>query len=87
VSGDEDVLFEWPRVTRAAPAGLTQAEREVASLLLAGLSNAEIALRRATSPRTVANQVASLFRKLGLGSRHELFAAAGARRSGGGGDP
>jgi DNA-binding CsgD family transcriptional regulator len=42
---------------------------------LAGLSNAEVAIRRGTSPRTIANQLASVLRKLGVGSRYELAAA------------
>ncbi len=42
--------------------------------MVAGLSNAEIARRRTASPRTVANQAASIFRKLGLNSRSELCA-------------
>lgn len=44
--------------------GLTAAEREIASLLVDGLSNAEIARRRGTSPRTVEKQVASCLRRL-----------------------
>jgi DNA-binding NarL/FixJ family response regulator len=51
---------------------LTQAERAVAARLLEGRSNAEIARLRRTSARTVANQVASIFRKLDVGSRSEL---------------
>ena len=39
------------------------------------LSNTEIARTRGTSARTVANQVASLFRKLGIRSRAEAVAA------------
>lgn len=53
---------------------LTAAERDVLELLLAGSSNAEIAKKRKTAIRTVANQVASLFRKFGVGSRAELAA-------------
>lgn len=56
-----------------APA-LTKAEREVMALLLEGRSNAQIAKARKTAVRTVANQVASLFRKYGVGSRAELAA-------------
>ncbi|UQA62031.1 helix-turn-helix domain-containing protein [Polyangium aurulentum] len=52
--------------------GLSPAEREVVELLLSGASNAEIARQRGTSARTVANQAASIFRKLGVGSRMEL---------------
>ena len=54
------------------PKTLAPAEREVMSLVLQGLSNAAIARRRSTSARTVANQIASIFRKLGVGSRNEL---------------
>lgn len=60
-----------PSVT--APA-LTPAEQQVFELLLSGASNAEIAKKRKTAIRTVANQVASLFRKYGVGSRAELAA-------------
>ena len=56
----------------SAEVALTEAETDVASLMLLGMSNAEIGQRRATSARTVANQVASLFRKLGIVSRSEL---------------
>lgn len=73
--GQEVALFEFatsdscPRAT-----GVTAAERVVLGLAAAGLSNAEIAARRGVSPRTVANQIASLFRKLGVHSRLELQA-------------
>jgi DNA-binding NarL/FixJ family response regulator len=45
-------------------------------LVLEGKSNAEIAHARGKSVRTVANRVASIVRKLGIGSRSELFALA-----------
>ena len=54
---------------------LSPAEHEVVGMLLQGHSNTAIAERRKTSPRTVANQVASIFRKLGVSSRGELAAA------------
>jgi DNA-binding CsgD family transcriptional regulator len=47
-------------------------ESEVLLQLLEGLSNEEIATERGVSARTVANQVASVFRKLGVSSRGEL---------------
>jgi DNA-binding CsgD family transcriptional regulator len=53
---------------------LTDAERQVALAILAGRSNAEIARIRGTSPRTIANQVAHIFRKLGVKSRSEFVA-------------
>jgi DNA-binding CsgD family transcriptional regulator len=59
---------------------LTGAELEVAAALIEGASNQRIAGARGFSVRTVANQVASIFRKLGVRSRGEL-AAAGTRAS------
>jgi len=53
---------------------LTRAEREVALLLLKGLSQGEIAAARSTSERTVRQQAFSVYRKAGLGSRSELAA-------------
>jgi len=53
---------------------LGAAEREVLCHLLDGKSNAEIAHLRGTSLRTVANQIASVFRKLGVVSRAEIAA-------------
>jgi DNA-binding CsgD family transcriptional regulator len=51
---------------------LSEAEREVVLAILDGRSNADIALARGRSVRTVANQAASAFRKLGVRSRSEL---------------
>jgi DNA-binding CsgD family transcriptional regulator len=63
------VRFETPvRI----PEGLTPAERDVVEHILSGASNVDIARVRGTSSRTVANQVASIFRKLGVQSRAEL---------------
>jgi DNA-binding NarL/FixJ family response regulator len=45
--------------------------------ILEGKANAEIAADRRTAPRTVANQVARLFKKLGVRSRSELAARHG----------
>ncbi len=67
-------VLEWSEVRRPLGCGLTPAEREVARLVLEGLSNAEIARRGGRSIRTVANQVASIFAKAGAGSRRELAA-------------
>ena len=53
---------------------LSPAERAVVEAVLRGQSNREIAERRGTSVRTVANQMASIFRKLQVGSRGELAA-------------
>jgi DNA-binding CsgD family transcriptional regulator len=53
-------------------AALTNAEGEVARLVAKGLSNKEIAAKRNTKERTVANQLRSIFRKLEVQSRTEL---------------
>jgi len=55
-------------------AALTQSERHVLTAILEGRLQRDIAAARCSSPRTVANQVASIFRKLGVSSRRELIA-------------
>ncbi len=55
-------------------ANLTAAEREVLVLLQQGWSNAAIAKSRGVSLRTVANQVSSVLRKSGRGSRRAIAA-------------
>jgi DNA-binding NarL/FixJ family response regulator len=54
---------------------LTSAERDVANSLLDGRSVHAIAARRRTSSRTIAHQIASIYRKLGIASRRELLTA------------
>jgi DNA-binding CsgD family transcriptional regulator len=53
---------------------LSPAEREVALLLVKGLSSNEIAGVRATSERTVRQQSQAVYRKAGLAGRAELAA-------------
>jgi DNA-binding CsgD family transcriptional regulator len=53
---------------------LTEAEREVALLLLKGLSNKEIAPVRAASERTVREQARPIYSKAGLTGRAALSA-------------
>jgi DNA-binding NarL/FixJ family response regulator len=77
IGGEEVVIFSVPLARPALPHCLSAAEGEVAVALVEGLSNAEIAAARRTSTRTVANQVASLFRKLDVRSRSEAVAALG----------
>jgi DNA-binding NarL/FixJ family response regulator len=64
------------------PAGLSPAEAEVVRAVLRGASNRQIARDRDRSARTVANQIAAAFRKLGVGSRGELYARAASWRIG-----
>lgn len=73
VVGEESfILLSVPLRTESGAEPLTAAEREVAAMIVDGMSNAEIARARGKSVRTIANQVASAFRKLGVGSRVEL---------------
>lgn len=64
-------------IPRPTVKGLTPAEEQVLALLLDGHDNASIAEARNTTTRTTANQVASIFRKLGVASRTELVAKLG----------
>ncbi|HKO90596.1 MAG TPA: LuxR C-terminal-related transcriptional regulator [Polyangiaceae bacterium] len=57
---------------RSGLAPLTPAERAVASGLLAGLSDRDIARARNSSTRTVEKQAANIYQKLGVHSRAEL---------------
>lgn len=68
-------------VDRPAPSleRLTAAERTVVALAVEGLGNEAIAQARGVSLRTVANQLAAAYRKLGVGSRVELAARLGRR--------
>jgi DNA-binding NarL/FixJ family response regulator len=66
-------------VARIAPAArslenLSDAERSIVTDLFGGKRIPDIALERGTSPRTVAHQIASIYRKLGASSCRELLA-------------
>lgn len=76
------LVIDIPVEPTELPACLTDAEREVVTLLLEGRSNHEIATMRGCSYRTIANQLASIYRKLGVTSRTELIARLGARDAG-----
>ena len=72
--GSDLLVLSQPLAAPLIPDALTAAERDVVRRLLAGRSNEAIAAARRTSVRTVANQVAAIFRKLGVASRSELIA-------------
>jgi len=59
---------------------LTPAEFAVTRLLVEGKSYAEMARLRRTSSRTVANQLAAAFRRLGVSGRSELLCLLAARK-------
>lgn len=71
------VVLSLPAVEGVALEELTPAEREVAQAVLRGLSNEQVARLRGCRPRTVAAQLASIYRKLGITSRSELAALVG----------
>nr|WP_272490819.1 LuxR C-terminal-related transcriptional regulator [Mesobacterium pallidum] len=60
----EDHFTDW---------GLTAAERDVALFMIKGLSIAEIAALRATSPGTVKAQNNAIYRKAGVSGRAQLL--------------
>ena len=62
--------------TRAHPAGLTQREVDVLTLLVEGLRNAEIAERLFVSERTVHHHVSAILRKLEVQTRGQAAAQA-----------
>ena len=66
------VVLSVPIETGASLEKLTPAERDVARAVLRGLSNDEVAQLRGCRPRTVAVQLASIYRKLRISSRSEL---------------
>jgi DNA-binding CsgD family transcriptional regulator len=65
-----------PKPTAASRGPLTPRERSVVEYVALGLSTREIGLAMGTSPNTVRNQIASIFRKLSVASRAELVAVA-----------
>jgi DNA-binding NarL/FixJ family response regulator len=71
--GEQLVVVSVPTATEILEM-LSPTERDIAHDVLAGLSNAAIARKRGRAPRTIANQLASLYRKLAIGSRAELAA-------------
>lgn len=65
-------LIRAPRPELEFANAFSPAEFDVAQRLLEGNSYAQIARHRRTSSRTIANQVASIFNRVGVSSRHEL---------------
>lgn len=67
-------------VPRVDLGGLTRAEREVLTLLLAYADAVEVARRRGRSVRTVRHQIEAIYRKLDVRSRAELAIRCGVER-------
>jgi DNA-binding CsgD family transcriptional regulator len=79
LGGERFVVFSAPVAPQEMEA-LTASEREVLAQVARGMSNADIARARGTSTHTVANQIASLFRKTGAHSRADLARWASGRK-------
>ena len=80
--GDEPVvLLEWPTSAAPSTVKLSRSQTEVLELALAGHSSAEIAARRHRSRRTIENQLAAIYAKLGVRGRLQLFARLSSPRA------
>jgi DNA-binding NarL/FixJ family response regulator len=79
---DDFAVFSWDADIAPSQVVLTDAEQDVLHRLGRGASNAEIAKARKSSVNTVANQVASLLKKLGAKSRYDLVRRYARRASG-----
>ena len=74
IDGQSFLYLAVSHLPAGSSRGLTDAEREVARRAALGESTQDNAAARRTSTRTVDNQLASIFRKLGIASRSELCA-------------
>ncbi len=80
IDAPEIAVLRCPAPEWRSPVPLTRTEERILALLGAGLSSAAIARHRGRSASTVNHQIASLYAKLGVSSRPQLFArVAGAR--------
>ncbi|MDF3298586.1 ATP-binding protein [Streptomyces tropicalis] len=70
-----------PEVAPAALDGLASMERQVASLVMEGATNREIAARLYVSVKTVEATLTRVYRKLGIRSRVDIVRLAAARRA------
>jgi DNA-binding NarL/FixJ family response regulator len=75
--GEEWLVLSHPVTISRLPEGLSPSECDVIQAVLRGLSNADIARERATSVHTIGNQMASVFKKLGVRSRLDLVRLVG----------
>lgn len=82
MADDEETRCSFDDGASGEDEALSAAERAVAELAARGLANADIARTRGVANRTIANQLAEVYRKLGLSGRRELRAWFRERRSG-----
>lgn len=72
LDGEEYLVVGLPMPRPVLDGTVTGAEAKLIDGVLAGKTNGQIAAERGTATRTVANQLQTLYRKLGVGSRGEL---------------
>jgi DNA-binding NarL/FixJ family response regulator len=72
--GEDYLVLSHPLARPPIFAELTRAELDVVEGVLAGYTMPVLARRRDVSQRTIANQLARAYRKLGVSSRQELAA-------------
>ena len=77
----ELALLSFPISQAVVPKALTVAEQDVALQVYAGATNKQIAEARGVSPKTISNQLESIYRKLHVSSRAELVLRLGGKRS------
>ncbi len=75
--GETELAVVSEPVSEGEHPKLSPAERDVLRRILRGESNVQIARERGSAVRTVANQVAAIFRKFRVNSRGELVARHG----------
>ena len=74
IEGEEYALLSFPVPEPELPEELTPAECEVVKGVVRGESNSEIAAQRGVSANTIANQLRSVYAKLGVRNRRALVA-------------
>ncbi|HTQ06914.1 MAG TPA: LuxR C-terminal-related transcriptional regulator [Polyangiaceae bacterium] len=80
-SNDSGEVLSAERPDNDLPSCLSAAEKCVVRMMVEGGSHVNMAEQRACSHRTVANQLAAVFRKLHVSGRGELVASLVRRRS------
>ena len=81
LSGEHYVVLSHPSLPQTALLGLSDVESTIARAVAAGQTNEEVATGRGRSVFTVQNQLARIYKKLGISSRAELAALLARRGS------
>jgi len=82
IAGEGLLVLSFEIAPPELPSILSDGERDVARRLLDGDTYEQVATARGSSRNTVANQVANIYRKLGVRSVSELADLTGSGRAG-----